>query len=318
MADYELKYLDTQLIFAPPSGGFILSSINNIPQGPGTSQRVGKKVTIKAIQVQATIIAEGQVALAVGNIFESVDIRAILLLDKQCNGQIPLPVDIMVNPNDVDSFLRMDQENRFDVVNDWVKIFHYPTPSAYSSALITTPHVVAVNLATTNMSDMGPVTATAEFAGLRSTDTWNNVTSAENGILTVAEAYPNLLPPAPFVIGGADAYASNSTYGGFVEVDYDGQVPTTFVGAIDSAGTITGTPGFSVPQFTTTTNPYFYQGAVQKKMWYTIPCEIPIEFSGATGAIGEIRSNNLFFLFIKDTVNSAVQINGYIRIIYAD
>lgn len=44
-------------------------------------------------------------------------------------------------------------------------------------------------------------------------------------------------------------------------------------------------------------------------------CLIPMEYSGATGAITEIKSNNLFFMAGSDTLtDDLVQCNGFVRI----
>jgi len=47
-------------------------------------------------------------------------------------------------------------------------------------------------------------------------------------------------------------------------------------------------------------------------------CSIPIEFDSTTGAITEIKSNNLVILAISDTSNTVTTMNSKIRLRFSD
>ncbi len=47
-------------------------------------------------------------------------------------------------------------------------------------------------------------------------------------------------------------------------------------------------------------------------------CDIPLEFTAATGAIGEITSNNLFILMITGTAGSLIALDSQIRLRFTD
>ncbi len=48
------------------------------------------------------------------------------------------------------------------------------------------------------------------------------------------------------------------------------------------------------------------------------PCNIPLEFSGTSGTIDELRSNNLFILMIASTTASNVSLDSKIRLRFSD
>lgn len=58
------------------------------------------------------------------------------------------------------------------------------------------------------------------------------------------------------------------------------------------------------------------QATVKKYVSFFKSCNIPIEFSSTTGAIGEIRSNNLGVLLITDTDNA--QLGSRMRLRFSD
>nr|DAO75535.1 MAG TPA: capsid protein [Cressdnaviricota sp.] len=61
-----------------------------------------------------------------------------------------------------------------------------------------------------------------------------------------------------------------------------------------------------------------YAGAARKIDWYK-KCNIPIEFSSTTGAIGEIKSNNIFLLAGSSTAgDDLVTVSGTCRLRFSD
>jgi len=62
----------------------------------------------------------------------------------------------------------------------------------------------------------------------------------------------------------------------------------------------------------------FVPGSVTRKVFFSKNCNIPIEFEGATGALTEIRSNNLSFLLVSRNATSPLTFTGTCRIRYSD
>lgn len=58
-------------------------------------------------------------------------------------------------------------------------------------------------------------------------------------------------------------------------------------------------------------------GQILERTFYKT-CNVPIEFGGVTGAIGEIRSNNICMLFITDYVTSQASVTGKLRMRFSD
>lgn len=72
-------------------------------------------------------------------------------------------------------------------------------------------------------------------------------------------------------------------------------------------------PGAAVINATTDVVQIFGTSLTEK---YFVDCNIPIEFDSTTGAITEIKSNNIGLLLI--TIDDQVQANGFWRIRYSD
>jgi len=59
-------------------------------------------------------------------------------------------------------------------------------------------------------------------------------------------------------------------------------------------------------------------GEIVRKWKYYTRCDIPIEFSSTTGALTEIRSNNLFLVAGSLNADDAVVVNGLCRVRFSD
>lgn len=60
-----------------------------------------------------------------------------------------------------------------------------------------------------------------------------------------------------------------------------------------------------------------YNNVLQHIDWYT-KCNIPLEFSGTTGAITELRSNNVFLLAGANNTDDAITVSGNVRVRFSD
>jgi len=130
----ELKFFDTHNIFNFDTTTEIVdtgTTLNAVPQGTGDSQRVGRQITIKSIEMTG-VIQSDQTGL-------SPDTVAIwLVLDKQANGANPTVAQV-VAPDPVDDTVpslpiahpNLENSDRFVLLRKWVS----STYSNYANSL---------------------------------------------------------------------------------------------------------------------------------------------------------------------------------------
>lgn len=114
----ELRWFDTLIPATPiPTTGTVLkeatankSSLNNITQGTGAVQRLGRKCAVTHVGLNLNILAPSLDT-------ELANIRIVLVLDRQANGSVPAWNAIFT---DVDflTFANKDNEMRFDILID--------------------------------------------------------------------------------------------------------------------------------------------------------------------------------------------------------
>lgn len=110
----ELKFKDTGI--APSlvtAAGLTFFNFDEIAQGTGESQRIGRKVTLRYFELRghlelppATVLVEG-----------ADQVRFILYCDKQTNGANAAPTDLLQTA-DIDSLRNMDNISRFTFIKD--------------------------------------------------------------------------------------------------------------------------------------------------------------------------------------------------------
>ena len=125
----EVKFLDTFFnAVAPSATGTILSSLNVVPQGVGESERLGRKITVKRIQVRFRYKNEGANAVVDGLKI----MRFMLYQDKQTNGAAAAVSDLITSA-DYRAFRNLDNTGRFRILHD-----KYYTLNTKAAELITT------------------------------------------------------------------------------------------------------------------------------------------------------------------------------------
>lgn len=110
----ELKYFDTTLSFnfdatpeVPATGQLVL-----IPQGVTDTTRVGRKCTIKSIQLRGTVLFAPAAAAAAA----STNVYMYLVLDKQTNGAAAGYTDVMLGANIATGFTNLTNQDRFVIL----------------------------------------------------------------------------------------------------------------------------------------------------------------------------------------------------------
>lgn len=115
----EKKFIDRTLSVLVTTGGVVQSSICIIPEGTNESSRIGRKVTVKSVQVnfQLELFATGDLLLTNDNV------RVICYVDHQCNGAAAQPDDILRVPRP-DGYRQLQQSTRFQIIYDkWFSLF---------------------------------------------------------------------------------------------------------------------------------------------------------------------------------------------------
>ena len=121
----ESKFLDINANSAglPAGASWGLTSINPVPIGDGPSGRIGRQITITSIQAMYQLDVHHTES-------NTVYMRLMFVLDKQCNGAAPAYLDIM-NVNSALAYRNLDNSDRFVVLHD--KFLRF-TPSTLSAA----------------------------------------------------------------------------------------------------------------------------------------------------------------------------------------
>jgi len=107
----ELKYVDTNFTSTFNATGSLFL-VNGLQPGTGASQRIGKKCTMKSIQLRMCIGA----GIAGANVFRGM-CRVMFIYDKQTNATAPTVAQIL-EATTADSPMNMDNRDRFTVLYD--------------------------------------------------------------------------------------------------------------------------------------------------------------------------------------------------------
>ncbi len=114
-ANAELKFLDTakSLTTTATAGTIFSASLNIIVQDNGESERIGRKVTIRNINIMGQVKAPTTVTAA-----DTSDlVRIILYLDRQTNGAAAVVTDILESAT-VFAFNNLANKSRFRTLMD--------------------------------------------------------------------------------------------------------------------------------------------------------------------------------------------------------
>lgn len=121
----ELKFYDENkgatAVYNGAGTAYLESSMNNIPEGTGQSERLGRKCTVTAAFVRGTLTLVGATAAS----RNSAKCRLVLLLDKQCNGAaisgtFGNNTGAAFELDDINSFRNLENSSRFKVLYDKV------------------------------------------------------------------------------------------------------------------------------------------------------------------------------------------------------
>jgi len=117
----ELKFFDTALAFLVDATGEVPATgqLALIPQGVTQSTRVGRKATVKSIQVRAQL-TDLPAAAAVA----ATTIYLYLMQDTQCNGAAAAVTDVLTSSDFAQGMVNMANSSRFKILKRWVMDFN--------------------------------------------------------------------------------------------------------------------------------------------------------------------------------------------------
>lgn len=111
----ELKFHDLDVVDSTVgnSGVILIDSCNEIAQGTGESQRIGRKVSVRSIQFRYTIRLLPSTVVTEGE----DTIRIIIFQDRQANGAVTTVLSVLETA-DFNSFKNLSNSNRFRILMD--------------------------------------------------------------------------------------------------------------------------------------------------------------------------------------------------------
>lgn len=110
---FEKKFLDTALADGTMASTMTFYNLAVVPQGDTESQRVGRRITIKAIHIRGSLTLLG--ATDVTN--TSCQVRMRLIVDQQTNGAQFTSTDLL-ETDAINSFANLANRERFIVLKD--------------------------------------------------------------------------------------------------------------------------------------------------------------------------------------------------------
>lgn len=125
--DAEMKFKDVEVAAAQLSQGATIANsgtINVIAQGPGESERIGRKCTIKNVFYKYNVSIPEQHEVTTPSNGDTI--RVILYLDKQCNGETAAATDILETA-DIHSYRNLANSGRFTILSDRIHVLNYAT-----------------------------------------------------------------------------------------------------------------------------------------------------------------------------------------------
>ncbi len=117
-AGREYKFHDTLIsntLFTQAGAVLTNGSLNEIPQGVEESQRIGRKVVVKSLQMKAKIFLANASNGATSQLY-----RVIIFQDKQANGAAAVVLDILEQASTL-SFRNLANSSRFKIWYDETK-----------------------------------------------------------------------------------------------------------------------------------------------------------------------------------------------------
>lgn len=117
----EVKSMDTPTQTAALSTTAVFKVVNNVQEGSSFYNRVGRKLSMKSLQIQGFLALSGTNAAATGVDF----VRMIVFYDRQANGAAPTLADVLTSYDNAGAttstaldYINMNNRDRFSILAD--------------------------------------------------------------------------------------------------------------------------------------------------------------------------------------------------------
>lgn len=141
----ELKWFDVNTNNSVVAFGLatLIQALNIVPSGTNPNQRIGRTIIVKEIEIKVNLQAAWAYIGATAPNAAGISYRVDLILDKQCNGAVPVGADIYdtliatVSPEN--RFMNLLNSDRFVLMKRWEGDINPPSfidPSATNTTLI--------------------------------------------------------------------------------------------------------------------------------------------------------------------------------------
>jgi len=112
----ELKFFDTALNFSIDTTGEVPATgqLNLIPQGVTESTRVGRKATIKSIQIRGELAYNPSTGTGGATL-----VSIMLVQDTQCNGAAAAVTDVLTANTMATALTNLENSDRFKILKQW-------------------------------------------------------------------------------------------------------------------------------------------------------------------------------------------------------
>ncbi len=118
----ELKYHN--LVFSQTNAlgsGATMHGLNLIAQGDSQSQRVGMRFTIRSIELSLTTVMAQETSVS-----NSITVRAILFVDTQANGALPVELDLVTPTDSTNALYNVEERHRWKIYMDRTFVINAP------------------------------------------------------------------------------------------------------------------------------------------------------------------------------------------------
>ncbi|WP_445712223.1 MULTISPECIES: hypothetical protein [Pseudomonadati] len=136
----ELKWTDANVapVVVPFGLATAFQTLNLVQQGTGPNERIGRTIVIRHIEIKINLQCSWNIAALANALLTNISYRVDLVLDKQCNGALPVGADIYdtliagVAPEN--RFPNLLNSDRFVIMKRWEGDMNPPSFSTTQAA----------------------------------------------------------------------------------------------------------------------------------------------------------------------------------------
>ncbi len=141
LTDQEVKFHDLNLgpsMFVPTNGVLLFESVNNVPQGQGATQRLGRKLKLRYLTVKGSVRIDTTFDIPGASLPRTgTRVRLLVVLEKQNNSTVPTILRLSEILQDIggfpsiNSFYNLENQKRYRILAD--KIYLLDSKASFNS-----------------------------------------------------------------------------------------------------------------------------------------------------------------------------------------